>query len=185
MRRGFTLLELIVVSTLLALVAAMVVPRLTGMSRREADVAAERLTELLSMFALRDNTGVQQTAIWMNPDSRCIELWTLEPDPERPTERPTWVPDRHVQPVRLPAGVQLEDVRADGQNLAGDEWRIVGSPGGQRPRIEMHLVADGFDSVLVLEPGAGLPTRVDNGVVREGARAPKDLDHAGLDREPW
>ncbi|MFM7806416.1 MAG: prepilin-type N-terminal cleavage/methylation domain-containing protein, partial [Planctomycetota bacterium] len=51
MRRGFTLIELIVVSALLAIVAALVVPRLTGMARREADVAAERLAELLSMFA--------------------------------------------------------------------------------------------------------------------------------------
>jgi prepilin-type N-terminal cleavage/methylation domain-containing protein len=185
MRRGFTLLELIVVSTLLALVAAMVVPRLAGMSRREADVATERMAELLSMFAWRDNTGVQQSAIWMNPDSGCVELWTQESDPDRPTDHPQWVPDRHVQPVRLPAGVQLEDVRADGQSLAGDEWRIVGTPGGQRPRIEMRIVADGFESVLVLEPGAGMPTRVDNGVVREGARATKDLDRSGLDREPW
>ncbi len=185
MRRGFTLLELIVVSTLLALVATMVVPRLVGMSRREADVATERMSELLSMFAFRDNTGVQQSAIWMNPDTSCVELWTLEPDPERPTERPQWVPDRHVQPVRLPAGVELAEVRVDGQSLGGDEWRIVGSPGGKRPRVEMRLVAEGFESVLILEPGAGVPTREDNGQVREGARAAKDLDRAGMDREPW
>lgn len=185
MRRGFTLLELIVVVTLLALVAAMVVPRLTGMARREADVATERLSELLAMFAFRDNAGVQQSAIWMNPDTGCVELWTLEPDVERPMEKPQWVPDRHVQPVRLPAGVELSEVRANGQSLSGDEWRIVGAPGGARPRVEMRVTAEGFESVLVLEPGAGVPTRVDNGVVREGARATKDLDRAGMDREPW
>ena len=185
MRRGFTLLELIVVSALLALVAAMVVPRLVGMSRREADVAAERLSELLSLFAFRDNAGVTQSAIWMNPDSGCIELWNLEADPNRPADPPDWVPDRFVQPVRLPKGVELAEVRSDGQSLGSDEWRIVGSPGGDRPRIELHLVADGFDSVLVLDRGASLPMRIDNGVTREGARAPIDLDQRGMDREPW
>lgn len=185
MRRGFTLIELIVVSALLALVAAMVVPRLAGMSRREADVTAERLSELLSLFAFRDNSGVQQSAIWMNPDTGCVELWNLEPDPERPAEPPDWVPDRFVQPVRLPPGVELSDVRSDGQALVGDEWRIVGSPGGERPRIEMRLVADGFDSVLVLDRGASVPMRIDNGVIREGVRAAIDLDQRGMDREPW
>lgn len=185
MRRAFTLIELIVVSALLALVAAMVVPRLSGMARREGDVAAERLTELLSMFAFRDNAGVQQSAIWMNPDSGCVELWTLEPDPEEPDRPPHWEIDRHVQPVRMPVGVELAEVRADGQMLGGDEWRIVGSPGNQRPRIELRLVAQGLESTLVLEPGASVPTRVDNGTLREGVRAPKDLDRMGMDREPW
>jgi prepilin-type N-terminal cleavage/methylation domain-containing protein len=185
MRRGFTLLELIVVSALLALVASMVVPRLVGMSRREADVAAERLSEMLSLFAFRDNAGVQQSAIWLNPDTGCVELWNLEPDPERPNEPPEWVPDRFLQPVRMPVGVELAEVRSDGQALGGDEWRIVGAPGGERPRIEMRLIADGFDSVLVLDRGASTPVRIDNGVVREGGRSAIDLDQRGMDREPW
>ena len=106
-------------------------------------------------------------------------------DPARPAEPPDWVPDRFVQPVRLPPGVELAEVRSDGQTLSGDEWRIVGAPGGDRPRIEMHLVADGFDSVITLDRSASVPTRVDQGVVKEGARAPIDLDQQGKDREPW
>lgn len=185
MRRGFTLLELIVVAALLALLAAMVLPRLTGMARREGDVVAERLSELLSLFALRDNSGSVQSAIWMNGDTGCVELWTKESDPEQPTEPPQWIPDRFVQPIQLPNGVELAEVRSNGQLLSPGEWRILGSPSGERPLIEMHLVADGFDSLLTLAPGASVPTRVDNGVQREGGRAAIDLDQQGRDREPW
>lgn len=185
MRRGFTLLELVVVAALLALLAATVVPRLTGMARRDGDVAAERLSELLSLFALRDNSGSVQSAIFMNGDNGCVELWTKEFDPNQPKLPPEWVPDRFVQPIRLPDGVELAEVRSNGQLLSPGEWRILGSPSGERPLIQMHLVADGFDSVITLAPGASVPSRVDNGMQREGMRTPIDLDQQGRDREPW
>jgi len=185
MRRGFTLIELIVVAALLAVVAALVVPRLTGMSRREADMAAERLSEVLAMFAFRDATGAQQSAIWLNPESDCVELWNLESDPERPAEPPQWVADRFVQAFRLPPGVELTEVSSDGQRMVGDEWRILSAPGGSRPRIEMRLAAEGRDIVLLLEPSATSPVRYDDGSLREGGRVAIDLDETGRDREPW
>jgi prepilin-type N-terminal cleavage/methylation domain-containing protein len=185
MRRGFTLLELVIVASLLALVAALVVPRLAGMTRREADVAAERLAEILAMFAFRDTAGAQQTAIWMNPDSGCVELWNLESDPTRPSEPPQWRPDRFVQGFRLPVGVELTEVSRDGQRMVGDEWKILSAPGGSRPRIEMRLVAEGRDVTLLLEPSATAPVRFDNGSMLEGGRVAIDLDETGRDREPW
>jgi prepilin-type N-terminal cleavage/methylation domain-containing protein len=185
MRRGFTLIELIVVAALLAVVAALVVPRLTGMSRREADMAAERLSEVLAMFAFRDATGAQQSAIWLNPESDCVELWNLESNPERPAEPPQWTPDRYVQSYRLPPGVELVDVFSDGERLPKGEWRIVSSVGGPRPRVEMRLLADNREIVLLLEPSASMPARIDDGRVREGSRVSVDLDKRGLDQEPW
>jgi prepilin-type N-terminal cleavage/methylation domain-containing protein len=185
MRRGFTLIELIVVTALLAIVAALVVPRLTSMSRREADVAVERLSELLSMFAFRDGSGAANSAIWLDPETGCVTLWALESDPANPTEEPEWVPDRHVQPVCMPSGVELDEVRLDGRSLAGMEWRIMGSPTGERSEILMRVIADGFESELVLAPGAGVPVRTDNGVVRGRLVSPIDLDQMGMDREPW
>lgn len=183
MRRGFTLLELVVVAALLALVAAMVVPRLTGMARREADVAAERVTELLSMFALRDNSGSTLTSIWL--ENGCMVLKNRLVEPGQPDEEALWEPDWFVQPVCMPEGVGLEEVRCNGQLLPAEEWRVMGSPSGERPSIEIRLVAEGFDSLITLQPGASLPTRMDNGVQRETSRAAIDLDLKGLDREPW
>ena len=185
MRRGFTLLELIVVISILAIVSSVVIPRLRGLSKGKADVACERLNELLSLFAWRDNAGSQQCAIYMNPDSGTVELWTLEINPKRPTESALWVPDRFVQPVRMPEGVELAEVLADGIRMGGNEWRIAGSPSGNRPRIEMRVLAQGLDAVLVLEPGASMPTRVDNGKVVDDQRAAQDLDARGMSREPW
>jgi prepilin-type N-terminal cleavage/methylation domain-containing protein len=184
MRRGFTLLELIVVISILAVVSSVVIPRLRGLSKGKADVAVERLSELLSLFAWRDNAGSQQCAIYLNPDSGAIELWTLEPIPNRPTDPAQWMPDRFVQPVRIPEGVQLE-VMADGMRLDGSEWRIVGSPSGNRDLIEMHVIAEGFDSLLLLNPRAAMPTRIDNGKVVEDQRETRDLDARGMSREPW
>jgi hypothetical protein len=114
-----------------------------------------------------------------------VELWSKQSDPDQPNEAPQWVPDRFVQPIRLPDGVELAEVRSNGQLLSPGEWRILGSPSGERPLIEMHLVADGFDSLLTLAPGASVPMRVDNGVQREGGRVTIDLDQQGRDREPW
>ena len=184
MRRGFTLLELIVVISILAVVSSVVIPRLRGLSKGKADVAVERLSELLSLFAWRDNAGSQQCAIYMNPDSSAIELWTLEPISNRPTDPAEWMPDRFVQPVRIPEGVQLE-VMADGMRLDGSEWRIVGSPSGNRALIEMRVSTDGFDSLLLLNPSAAMPTRVDNGKIMEDQRETRDLDARGMSREPW
>jgi prepilin-type N-terminal cleavage/methylation domain-containing protein len=184
MRRGFTLLELIVVISILAVVSSVVIPRLRGLSKGKADVAVERLSELLSLFAWRDNAGSQQCAIYMNPDSSAIELWTLEPISNRPTDPAEWMPDRFVQPVRIPEGVQLE-VMADGMRLDGSEWRIVGSPSGNRALIEMRVSTDGFDSLLLLNPSAAMPTRVDNGKIVEDQRETRDLDARGMSREPW
>lgn len=183
MRRGFTLLELVVVAALLALVAAMVVPRLTGMARRDADVAAERVTELLSMFALRDNSGSTLSSIWLEDGCMVLKTWHVEPG-ER-SEDATWEPDWFVQPVCMPDGVGLEEVRCNGLLLPPEEWFVMGSPSGDRPCIEVRLVAEGFDSLITLQPGASLPTRVDNGVQREAMHAAIDLDQKGLDREPW
>ena len=184
MRRGFTLLELIVVISILAVVSSVVIPRLRGLSKGKADDAVERLSELLSLFAWRDNAGSQQCAIYMNPDSSAIELWTLEPISNRPTDPAEWMPDRFVQPVRIPEGVQLE-VMADGMRLDGSEWRIVGSPSGNRALIEMRVSTDGFDSLLLLNPSAAMPTRVDNGKIVEDQRETRDLDARGMSREPW
>ena len=185
MRRGFTLLELIVVISILVVVSSVVIPRLRGLSKGKADVAIERLSELLSLFAWRDNAGSQQCAIYMNPDSGAVELWTLEPNPNQPTEPVDWMPDRLVRPVLMPEGVELAEVMADGMRMGGNEWRIAGSPSGNRPRIEMRVLAEGLDAVLVLEPGASMPTRVDNGKVVDDQRAAQDLDARGMSREPW
>ena len=184
MRRGFTLLELIVVISILAIVSSVVIPRLRGLSKGKADVACERLNELLSLFAWRDNAGSQQCAIYMNPDTGAIELWTLEPNPKKPTAPADWMPDRFVQPVLIPEGVELE-VISDGLRLDGNEWRIVGSPSGNRVRIERKVIAEGFEALLVLAPGAAMPTRVDNGKVMDDQRAALDLDARGMSREPW
>jgi hypothetical protein len=49
----------------------------------------------------------------------------------------------------------------------------------------MHVIAEGFDSLLLLNPRAAMPTRIDNGKVVEDQRETRDLDARGMSREPW
>jgi hypothetical protein len=49
----------------------------------------------------------------------------------------------------------------------------------------MRVSTDGFDSLLLLNPSAGMPTRVDNGKIVEDQRETRDLDARGMSREPW
>ena len=186
--RGFTLLEVMVVVLILALLATITVPRVTGMARREFDLAADQVADLLTMFAQRDNLGQRPVGLWYDESRRSLALVVLDViDPESRTEA-DWQIDPFVDPVRLPDIVDASSlmVMADGEAAYIADWPLSHTPGEARPTIEVYFQS--FDRshrvTLVLQPYDVAPQRMDRSG-RAQARLPVDLDAAGRSREDW
>jgi prepilin-type N-terminal cleavage/methylation domain-containing protein len=183
--RGFTLIELVVVVVILAVAAAMVVPRFSGTARQEADNAIERVEDLLRMFAFRESLGVQQVALWRDPVDGRIHLLTKDAPEPGSDEVPDWRPDRFASPVALPEGLELATLEVDDDSRDPGEWIIPSVPGGERPQIEVRLVGHGFDTTVTLPSGGTGVVRVDADKPAPVARFPVDLNRQGRGDEPW
>ena len=185
-RAGFTLLEIIIVVTIIAIMATLTVPRLTGLSRREFALAGDRVSDLLMMYAQRDATMTRPVGIALNPDRQALELLIYT---ENGNGEADWFVDRYVDPVLLGGVVDLENLRvfADGESVNIVQYPLTHAPGTERPDIEIVLQsADGTQStVLLLPPHALVPMRGEAGASVVELRRPVDLDEQGRSREDW
>lgn len=190
-RRGFTLIEIVVAAAILAIIAVAMIPRLTSMGRRQGDVLAERISDLLTMFAHRESLGVQQVGLWHDSQAGTLSVLVMDVNPDDPDAPPAWRPDRMVEPVLIPDGFAVDEIIVDGQPEDGaDEWMVTSTPAGGRPSLELRLVGDGVDIRLLLPSSGFLPLRVDldeSGEPRQETttRVEVDLDDSGRDHEPW
>lgn len=182
-RRGFTLIEALLVVAVLAILAGLIVPRIGGITRRQESVAIDRVADLLTMFAFRSSAGKQPVGLMYDGRTRTFELLILDIDPTQQGDPIVWQPDRLSMPAPLPDGLELAFAREDLATLPDTEWMIATKPGGERPRIELRLEGQAVAVDLLLEPYALAARRSDrqNVVVRER----RDLDEEGLDRERW
>jgi prepilin-type N-terminal cleavage/methylation domain-containing protein len=182
-RRGFTLIEALLVVAVLAILAGLIVPRIGGITRRQESVAIDRVADLLTMFAFRSSAGKQPVGLMYDGRTRTFELLILDIDPTQRGDPIVWQPDRLSMPAPLPDGLELAFAREDLATLPDTEWMIATKPGGERPRIELRLEGQAVAVDLLLEPYALAARRSDrqNVVVRER----RDLDEEGLDRERW
>ncbi|MFZ9690999.1 MAG: type II secretion system protein [Phycisphaerales bacterium] len=182
-RRGFTLIEALLVVAVLAILAGLIVPRMGGITRRQETVAIDRVADLLTMFAFRSSAGKQPVGLMYDGRNRTFELLILDIDPTQQGDPVVWQPDRLSMPAPLPDGMELRFAREDLSTLPDTEWMIATKPGGERPRIELRLEGQAVEVDLLLEPYALAARRSDrqNVAVRER----RDLDEEGLDRERW
>src|SRR5262245_48112392 len=98
--RGFTLIEMIVVVVILAIMAAMVVPRLGSSQRREFHLAIDQVSDLLTMYAQRESLG--QKIVGLQYAGNEVRMMVLDYDNSRPGSPATWHTDVYVEPVTLP-----------------------------------------------------------------------------------
>ncbi len=187
-RRGFTLIEVIIACILFAILAMMMIPRLTNLAHREEEIVLDRLSEALTLFAHRESLGVQPVGLWRDPETGLVCLLVKDVDPASPEDKPEWRPDRLLEPVELPAAVIIEEVIVDGQSMSGEqEWLISSVPAGGRPSVQLHVVSPTIDVLLSLDEHSLQPRRLDlnkdfeDSVVRETV----NLDSAGRERERW
>ncbi len=189
-RRAFTLIEVIIAVAVLAILSAIIVPRMTRTVNAEHDSAVSRLVDLLSMYAFRDATSPQQIALWQDPDTQWITLLVADRDPTASSgdgdhAKFEWVADPRVVPVELPSGMELADLSIDGLDVSGTDWMIATVPGGGRPTIEMHLVSDVIDTVVRLDSNSVTPIRIDSGNSTIRVRESQNLDEYGSRSEQW
>jgi prepilin-type N-terminal cleavage/methylation domain-containing protein len=198
-RRGFTLLEIIVVVAVMAVLATAIVPRLSRLGQRRFDLSVTQVADLVMMFAQREMAGTTPVGIDLEitrDGERRLRLLVLMPPPEQPgaTELADWRVDPFVRPVTLPDAVDPDQVMllVDGEELDIREAPFTHVPGDRRPRIEVLMGSAGGDRFgrIILPPYALGPDIIVGGDIRGGAgfgegREPLDLDAAGRSREDW
>lgn len=184
--RAFTLLEMIVVLTVLAILATLIVPRLSGNQRREFRATVDKIGDLLTMYGQRQNLGQNIVGIQHMRDGNSVAL--IEIDSSDPAGGAgTWRIDPYVKPVHLPSFMTDTDVEffVDGDPYDAADWPLSSEPGQERPTIEIHLRSPEDNAALILQPHGVSPVII-NGENSSGiSRVPIDLDNEGRSREDW
>ncbi len=183
-RRGFSLLEALLVVAIIALLAGLVVPRLGGMTRREEQLVADRVADLMTMFAFRAAAGTRPVGLLHDPDAGRLELLIFDIDAADPEGAEVWQPDRLSMPVLLPERMRIVDAMQDRATLPSSAWLVSSKPGGERPRVSWRLEGDAIEVEMTLEPHALHASRSDR-TPESGGRTPRDLDREGEERSPW
>ncbi|MCH2142887.1 MAG: type II secretion system GspH family protein [Phycisphaerales bacterium] len=191
-RRAFTLIEVILVTVMMALLATVVLVRFSGTEGRRFELAVEEIGDLLLMYAVRSEFAEDPVGISSNPDRNSLRLMLRRrTDETAPAE---WVPDLSVQEVRLPASVDVSALEfvLDGDQMDPSDRPLTSIPGQPRPLMQVTVRSTDTrlpqEVVLTLAPTAWRPTISggSGGLLRnDTVRATEDLDNTGRWQEDW
>ena len=185
-RRGFSLVEVIIVIVILSLFAGLIIPRVAGISRGTDQLTVMQAADLLAAFAYRDSIASGKTAMEFDGDRRALMLMAYVPEAIG-TESDTWTVDTLAPIVFLPEGIELSAFR-DGALLADSGWWIESSSDGTRPKVEFELEGKELDSSITLPPWSQSPyttDRMKNAFSRVVLPEEIDLDSSGQERIRW
>ena len=185
-RRGFTLIEIIVVCTLLAMLLSVLAVRLTGMDGRNFDAVVDQTGDLMMMFALRSEHARQPVGLLVDEDRNSLRLLRRETS-DRAENTRLWQADPTVREVRLPDFMSTRDIEVfvDGDIADLTKWPLSAMPGEDRPLLEIVLHHDQRTVKLNLSPSSMSPRRIEKGRDEVPAREPEDLDTTGRWQEEW
>jgi len=186
-RRAFTLLELIITLVIIALLASISLPRLFQSSRHEFELFVERVGDMLTMYAQRENLMRQPIGLRINESTDALELVVMRRNTDAPDAPSTWYVDRFVDPIPLPPDEVVDSIEflADGAWVDVRSFPLTNDPARLRPHIEVHIYGRTEHVIWVLAPHAVTPRRYggvrsDDPIVRA-----IDLDEEGRTREQW
>ena len=189
---GFTLIEVIVVTVMMAMLAVVLVSRLTGGRSREFDLATEQVSDLMLMYAIRSEFADEPVGISMDLERNSLQLVVRRG--ERDEFNDGWHPDRSVREVRLPEflAVQAMEFLVDGDWVDPSDKPITNLPGQPRPSLEVTLQSDGSRNPrsvrLTLNPCSLRPLKQDSMRNEPNSSVPRtaiDLDTSGRWQEDW
>lgn len=187
-RRAFTLLELLIVLILIVILASLTVPRLLHTEKRKFGLFVDRVGDMLTMYAQRENLSRRPVGLRINEQANTLEMVYLDRNEDTADRPPMWRVDRFVDPINLPPDniVAALEVRADGQWLDIASFPLVNDPARQRPRIEIHIRDDEQrEAVWTLAPHAVTPYRRSDRQYGLPPMTAIDLDAEGRSREEW
>lgn len=184
-RCGFTLIELIVVIMVMAIMATMILPRLFGNDKRQFQLVADQVSDLLMMYAQRESLGTKPVSLWEDTDRRQLKLMTLEVFDDSLTKQSKWIIDKTVRPVSLPNDVVILDVHVDGESMDISTWPFQSPPGQLRPSLAIILEGPSGIITIAMASHSIVPMQIHSQQYAEWLGGPVDLDAAGLDREDW
>ena len=188
-RRAFTLIEVIVVTTIAVSIMTVLIVSLGGTRERSFNLARDRVADLLLAYALRAEFSDDPIGIELRLEDNSLRLVKRV----NMDGRPTWVRDIAVVPIRLPDWLQTQDMDffADGDRVDPSSSPLTSLPGQTRPRIEVVLrgeTDERFREVtLVLPPQALRPMILDPDLPYSAVfeREAIDLDASGHWQEDW
>ena len=175
------------VVVVLAILATLTVPRISGNEKRQFRLAVDQVGDLLTMYAQRQNLGQKVVGLLHDRSRNWIQLVVLDTEGSATDHVSSWRIDPHVEPVKLPRFIQETDVAIfeNGDAIDATEYPLSSEIGQERPNIEITLRGAGEYATLLLSPYGVSPTLTSSfggtGVVREKS----DLDAAGRNREDW
>lgn len=143
---GFTLMELVVVIAILALAAALVLPRLTPGDTAHLHRAAREFAATLRFIQDRAITAKTAYRMKLVPGESAIAIATILPDG---TEGE---PDDPILRRRLlPEGISIASIFTPrvGKRTAGEVVVTVGTAGFEEFSV-FHLKAEGSDAVMTV-----------------------------------
>ncbi len=189
---GFTLIEVIVVTVMMAMLAVVLVSRLTGGRSREFDLATEQVSDLMLMYAIRSEFADEPVGISMDPERNSLQLVIRRG--ERDEFNDGWQPDRSVREVRLPEflPVQAMEFLVEGDWVDPSDKPITNLPGQPRPSLEVTLQSDDPRNPrsvrLTLNSCSLRPLKQDSMRNEPNSSVPRtaiDLDTSGRWQEDW
>lgn len=177
------MIEMIIVVVVMGLLAAAIVPRMSGTDARRAKIARDDVVDLLTVLAYRSGVSIEPLGLRYNAEAGTLAMLTLRVDPE--SGRTTWTADRLANDVVMPHDVRIVSCIVNGELLKQSSWLIECPVEEPRPAFSIRLVGPKLDIVCDLPSHATAPSVRRSDEEADERMEPVDLDQTGRGQEPW
>ncbi len=189
-RRGFTLLEILIASLLVALLASLTITRVLGTSTRVFDHTVEGVSDLLIVFAQRNQFSRNPIALrWdAGGEQGILRIVSLDRNEDLDDVLPVWKIEPNLPYVVFPETqvARLVSVTADGEVADIAEYPLPIGANMPRPSIEIRLEdPNGQIHTVSLAAHELAPTIAEGGSAGMSTRLPVDLNETGQRWEEW